>query len=509
MDREALIEGIRRQPHDRPRYLILADWMEENGEAERGEYVRLDLLDAGRLWGASALSPEGQARRDELGRRHRAEWFGWLRERGVPSHRTHGGMVGTITITSADFLKHGEELLRREPIHHVILTGDGWLADVVMSPLVRRLSKLDLSRARGGAVGEALASSPHLANLKEVCLPAGLDDAALAAFLSSPHLGRLESLDTEDPFGPDSLAALERGTLWGRLQKIELQPGIGDAGVARLAALPSPTIVEVWLKGCGLTDEAASALADADWPALSSLWLGNNRMGWDGLAAIVTAPRRASLHSLDFEMNRLHGRGPARRWPDTGHLRGLVLAYNHFDADDAALMARLPWLGGVERLSLHANEIGDTGAMALGASPCLRALTSLDLAQNDGLGAAGTRALVSAGWARKLRDLALWNDPLGDDGAVAIAEADALTNLVELSISGAGIGGRGAMALASSPYLGRVERLFLRDNPIGAEGARALAAWPGEALKRLDVDDDDLPEDVKAALAARTGVRHA
>ncbi|MGL6073380.1 MAG: TIGR02996 domain-containing protein [Fimbriiglobus sp.] len=70
-DRETFIQSIAQEPENRLRKLVFADWLEEHGEAERAEFIRLSIacLEDG---------PEQSlllARRNELFLAHAARWF--------------------------------------------------------------------------------------------------------------------------------------------------------------------------------------------------------------------------------------------------------------------------------------------------------------------------------------------------------------------------------------------------------------------------------------------------
>ncbi len=59
---EALLAGIVSEPHEETRWLVLADWLEENDDPRRGELLRLHrkmlatLLRAGSLRGAGVVA---------------------------------------------------------------------------------------------------------------------------------------------------------------------------------------------------------------------------------------------------------------------------------------------------------------------------------------------------------------------------------------------------------------------------------------------------------------------
>ena len=55
-DREAFIAGIAADPENDLRRLVFADWLEENGEPERAEFVRLQI-EGRHLTDPAALKP--------------------------------------------------------------------------------------------------------------------------------------------------------------------------------------------------------------------------------------------------------------------------------------------------------------------------------------------------------------------------------------------------------------------------------------------------------------------
>ena len=55
-DRDALLRGIIENPDEDAPRLVFADWLEENGEAERAAFIRADIAISHRdEWGAERL----------------------------------------------------------------------------------------------------------------------------------------------------------------------------------------------------------------------------------------------------------------------------------------------------------------------------------------------------------------------------------------------------------------------------------------------------------------------
>lgn len=137
--REAfLADIIANKAEDAPR-LIFADWLEENGETERAEFIRLQMEIFSR-WKTTErnehlFDPDwNRLRRREmvLFEEFGGEWFGatiWpdgtLRDvawGGVHYHSSRGFLFG-VTCTASDFLLNADDILKAQPIEEVNFTG--------------------------------------------------------------------------------------------------------------------------------------------------------------------------------------------------------------------------------------------------------------------------------------------------------------------------------------------------------------------------------------------------
>ena len=86
---EAFIQAIREAPDDDAPRLIYADWLEEHGQPDRAEFIRVQCqlartADTGPEW--SALG----RRTEDLLRSHWEEWVGPLREIVGPRRDRYG-----------------------------------------------------------------------------------------------------------------------------------------------------------------------------------------------------------------------------------------------------------------------------------------------------------------------------------------------------------------------------------------------------------------------------------
>jgi uncharacterized protein (TIGR02996 family) len=271
---EAFLQAIREAPHDDTPRLIYADWLEEHGQSDRAEFIRVQCRLA-RMPNAMVEQAAWTARAEELLRRHWEEWVGSLRkivgqwrdrygERWLGEEyqadglrRFQRGFVTGISLEADSFLRHARELRLLTP----------------------QLNWLHLWG--GGGRARALAYSPELEGLATLSFidyyhaPLTAQDAAELA--SSPYLHGLSTLQ----LGMNS---------------------IGDEGVVALAQAP-------WLIGLtrleltdnGLSDRSARALAESPYLVnLQILHLQRNFFSSDGVAALTNSLYLRRLSRLEF-----------------------------------------------------------------------------------------------------------------------------------------------------------------------------------------------------------------
>lgn len=161
----ALLAGILAHPEEDAPRLVFADYLQEQGQEERAEFIRVQVE-------LARIHPEADPKKGiyplferwkELDRRERellavpdwrnaAVWFCWDGTHlqniwGGPSGNRHPtlairpgeldgtdreclhcslsrGFVDAVTCTSEDWLSHAEELLKEQPVREVVLTTD-------------------------------------------------------------------------------------------------------------------------------------------------------------------------------------------------------------------------------------------------------------------------------------------------------------------------------------------------------------------------------------------------
>jgi uncharacterized protein (TIGR02996 family) len=126
---DAFLHDIIEHPDDDAPRLIYADWLDEHGQADRAEFIRLQC----RL---AALPPddpgikEMHSRELQLLRSHQDQWVGDLK-RVVISFLFARGFVSWVAVSAPKFVEHGDWLFAQAPIR-----------TVQMSDLARCIHKL-------------------------------------------------------------------------------------------------------------------------------------------------------------------------------------------------------------------------------------------------------------------------------------------------------------------------------------------------------------------------------
>lgn len=261
---EAFIQAIREAPSDDAPRLIYADWLEEQGQADRAEFIRVQCRLA-RLTEEGTQKSIVSVQAEELLRKHWDEWVGplrtivgpwnsrygegWMREtyHSDGLYRFQRGFVDILALDAEDFLRHTEQLRRLVPLRELRLWGAGRCADrLANEPELAGLSVLSFTDyyhaplTAGGAA--ALARSPYLNNLSALYLGKNsVGDDGVEALARAPWLTHVTVLDLSDNGLSDrALRALAESPYLVNLRTLYLQKNyFSEAGLDTLAATPS------------------------------------------------------------------------------------------------------------------------------------------------------------------------------------------------------------------------------------------------------------------------------
>jgi uncharacterized protein (TIGR02996 family) len=305
-EHDALLQAILDDPDDDAPRLVYADWLEEHGDAERGEFIRAQLrfadpaLKGPRRWSL-------RARIHALFLRHEAAWAGPVPAL-VLAYEFRRGFIEFVEMQAVDFPSHAELLFRSTPLRHLkpVHLPDA-LTALADCPALARLATLDLtSNYSGDWLGfralAVLLASPHLAGLRGLLLENNSIGVAGAELLAGcPHLTGLSTLTLD-------------------------YNHIGDAGLRALCSGPWLTSLTVLsLRANDLTAAGVQALVSAPTVlGLRILNLDDNRLGDEGVQTLAEAPQLVGLTELRLRSAGITDAG-AQALVRSPHLRHLAL----------------------------------------------------------------------------------------------------------------------------------------------------------------------------------------
>jgi len=357
-DADAFLANIIADPDaDAPR-LVYADWLDDRGDGDRAEFIRVQCGLA-KVDENNRDIPPLASRERELLEKHQQEWLRPLRDLAYPEGRGwlgrwrtkvvfaavfRRGFPESVVLPCGRFLQRGEDLFRAAPIQEVQVdcvdpdAPADWFDQLTRFPPLGRLTTLRLRRITlsAGDLGR-LAAAPHLDRLREL----HVDALALKG---------------------DDLTALAESPLLPRLRRLKLEgSGRADVGVAELAALvDSPACKQLTALGlCG------GIIASGE-----------------HLQRVFGSPQLERVTDLDLSENLIRGHLAGALPHMRPALRRFVLRGTALADPDATALSRWPRARNLLALDLRHNAIGDTGALALADSPFLLAPTRLRLHGN-------------------------------------------------------------------------------------------------------------------------------
>lgn len=259
---EAFIRAIRETPDDDAPRLIYADWLEEHGQADRAEFIRVQCRYS-RMLVTQQERSSLRASADRLLERNWQQWVGPLRNIVGPWRDRYGerwmeeqyhpvgldkfqrGFVELLSLNAKDFLRNARELQHLTPLLILRLWGGGYCAD-------------------------ALAREPALSGLSVLefmdYYDAPLTARDMASLAASPYLKGLSALLLgRNNLGDEGVEALARASWLVSVRMLDLTDnGLSDRGIRALAASPYLVKLAVLiLRRNSLSGAAITALRDS------------------------------------------------------------------------------------------------------------------------------------------------------------------------------------------------------------------------------------------------------
>jgi uncharacterized protein (TIGR02996 family) len=291
-----LLAAIRDNPDDDAVRLVYADYLEENGEPERAEFIRVQVnYDSPSSYGFCSNVLRDRSR--ELLAEHGRAWAADITGRGVYGIQFCRGFVERVSATAHAFICHGARWVEKAPIR--------------------------LAQLRGVAGrGHQLAACLHLQGISDLRIcDSRFGDKDLAPLAACPHLGRLRSLtvcgrmDDLSYVGATSGARVSHRGL-RRLAEASFFPSVLILSITSDGTLGSPAVDALGASGATLgirrltlcngviDDRGAVSIANGhSYQNLARLWLPGNRITASGLTALAGAVSLPGLRWLNLSGN--------------------------------------------------------------------------------------------------------------------------------------------------------------------------------------------------------------
>lgn len=355
---EPFYAAIRANPDDDLPRLVFADWLDENGQPDRAEYIRLSC----------AINREPEAERlkewkttaEELFRCHRMEWFGSLLKE-FKQHNLDRGFITSIAGTPTQYFHFATEWDLFAPCLSKVGVGlTGMDAGTVLGlDFVQRITHLLFDSVAPASL-DSLAAHVELPNLSELFIQTnGLNqlsegirftDWCLARATNALRLsigfGDIRGADPSRIQVSTTCTLLERHLDLSNLIAFRLW-GVSDVVARALVRWPGlKQLAELNLHNCCVSEEALTVLM----PALLNtrievLRLGNNSFSNSAIRHLVDTPYPSSLRELRLDRNRIGDSG-VNELIASPHLRADLVLYignNTFSGRSAArLRERFP-----------------------------------------------------------------------------------------------------------------------------------------------------------------------
>lgn len=428
----ALLAACRARPADDLPRLVLADWLDENGQSERAEFVRIQV---------EVSHPTADVERIRRLKRREADLLAEYESEWV------SGYLATVEAMKPALRPDRRGYTGPHPPPHRLVRG-----------LVR--------------VGNAVEF---------------VDRPELRVWLRSPELHWLEQMDFTFTTVEWFVKADFPDELHGR---IGLNVGYSGADPSawrkqlELLAVSSnfAAVRSLTVRRGAASHEVIEEIARADVSALVHLALPGDVLG--RAAEVVASAPFTALSSLDVGPIPEAGLRALIASPYLGNLTHLNLLASPIGDGGLVALCRSKLAHTLRRVEFPNTGITDIGTTALAKSPLFAHMHGprLNLMMNR-IGDDGLKALAESEHLLRFRELVLRENVVGDAGVEALAASPFAANLQFLDFWRNRITDRGAFALAKSPHLNKVMDLSVKENAVGPAGVAALAERFGERAK--------------------------
>jgi uncharacterized protein (TIGR02996 family) len=559
----ALLASILASPDDDLPRLVYADWLDENGDPARAEFIRTQI-ELANLPDHDPRYRQLEDREHELLSEHEAGWISDLPSR-VHEWEWRRGFVDEVAGDSWQLTQLSGDISTTHPVGRVRCIGPraGYGVhplDWLDSPWPKELRRFAVTNADFHsdvlAVFLNAAEPQHMVELEYVycgslpelaglfqfnCLKQQLrtlraggrptnpvpaqwygdvDTADLCRALRESPLAHLTCFDAG--ITSDGLRHLLAAPFAGRLKHLDISdnPIAPDAYRAFEQCHPNMRLDKLDVSGTPLAGISLEPLLAArSLEALTKLEMngcGSARRNMEVLSrsAFWNQATELRAHSGTIPASTLE---PLCQSAGPPGLRLLDLADNYLRTEGVRMLCEAPWAGSLTWLALSRNYLDDESCEVLAKSGRFTNLRTLHLAHHNGrqegadgerITTTGVRALAAAPSLANLRLLTLSYTDVCTVG-VYIALNEAHWKLFGLGVSGCNLQPITVRALTRTPNLARLVWLDLSDNPgLGGQALRPLAESPYlSRMCELDCGGIDIDDDVRAIFRERLGPR--
>jgi uncharacterized protein (TIGR02996 family) len=293
-EREALLAAVCEHPDDDTPRLVFADWLDEHGEPDRAEFIRVQVELAR---GAGEREAELNAREQALLGECGEHWLEPVRPFATPNFAPKWwefgrGFVERVVVDGEDgggFFAAAPDLFRQFPLRALWFTELQDYEPISRWPGLGRVPELFLEGSilcSIEGVGE-LFRSPDAAGLRALHLN-GYDDN-----------GHLDLAAVQELAGPTALGGLRHLDLyfnWSAWQGDPPDWVHALVGAELLPQLDRLDLAGTWMRGDGVEIVAGSPRV----AGLTHLDLSSNEIGERGARALIDSPHLGRLRVLDL-----------------------------------------------------------------------------------------------------------------------------------------------------------------------------------------------------------------
>jgi uncharacterized protein (TIGR02996 family) len=398
-DEQPFLDAIFARYHDDGPRFIYADFLDDAGDPERGELVRVQVA-LSRMTEDHPKHAELKNQEAELREANLARWCSHLSDLDLEQCEFRRGVLDSVVVNAATFLEKGDELFRRVPVRRIQLRDSSpVIASLASAPLLENVRELVLCGESVGNGGvNLLVRSPFLKKLELLDLGFnGIDDAGVTALARASTLPKLSSLSlsANGHITSTGIMELAASPFFGGLTSLDLFGNdIDDAGLKAIIASKTFTalnmlrISENHIGDTGISALSRSSLLERIFSQTSRLEIRTNQIGPSGIAMLAGSPMLSRCTSLDLNHNEIGDIGLAAilRSPHFENLQVLKVSHNLI-TDKGIEKLRDCWpgvFGKLRNFEISENQLTSYGCRMLGDANAKNGnATILDVSRNN------------------------------------------------------------------------------------------------------------------------------